>query len=382
MAVRLLESFDWAYSTASIADRGWSNDDATNITLQSSGGPSSGKKFIRFGGGMGSSSTVDFQGIGKTLHSRIVGNTIRMAFWIRITSGYSYPASLVAGEGLIKLDMYVTATGDAPNISVGMHSGGFLDVFRMETSSANGRTLVVTGTTDLRTGAWRHVELEIVVDPTAGSVKSWIDGVADINTTGVDTQDATGFDLTYMARAKFGTGVRDPASGFDVDIADLVIWDDDTSDVTNKFSGALPSHIHRISCVLPSSDDSVQFTRSTGAVNAQNVDDAFTAASDGDTTYNSSSTSGHLDHFNFSFPVYADDVYSVQEVIECKIDSSSNTRARVRGSAKNVSTLNSEDRFASIPSYKPVEFIFAKDPNTGADWTNTTLGNTKFGYGR
>lgn len=382
MGIRLMDSFDWAYSTASLTERGWSNSDATNITLETSGGPTGGKKYVRFGGGLGAVGTSDFDGIARTLNSRIVGTTIRIAFWIRITAAYAYDASLVAGESLVRLDMYETGTSDAPNISVGMVAGGFLAVYRMETTTANGRTVAATGTTDLRSGTWKHVELEIVLNTTTGSVKSWVDGIADINSTGIDTQDVTGFDFTFLSQAKFGSGDNNPSVGFDVDIADILIWDDDTSDATNKFSGTLPLHTHNISAILPTSDDAVQFTRSTGAVNAQNVDDPFSGSVDGDTTYNSSSNSSHVDNFGFSYPFFADAVYSIQTISSAKIDSSSNNRARIRGSAKNVSVLNSSDSFVSNQNYSIVEHVFAKNPNTGTDWTNATLSSTKFGYTR
>lgn len=382
MALIFCDGCDRYQDTADLATFGWTNDDSTNITLDATGSQWGGKCF-KFGD-LATAGVSTFPGMSRPLNRKPVGTVIRVAFWIKTAAAMSFSSGLTGGEALFSINRSRYDTSKAEAITTMVNSSGAINVYKFDTMSSNARELIGTGgTIAINDGNWHHWELEFTVNTATGSVKTWVDGVADYNTTGVDTTDAVNdADISWLNTFKLSGGKRAPGVSDAVYFDDIIIWDDDSTDSENTMTGALPSHTHRIETKTPNSDNSVQFTRSTGGSNYANVDDI--APYNSDTDYNYSTTNNHVDLLGMATSsVYADEVYAVNVVAVTRKTSGSNGIPKVRAKAKNsATTRSSENRPVWHTSYKVMEFPMCKDPDGGAAWTHTSLQTTLFGYER
>lgn len=382
MALIFCDGFDRYQNTADLATWGWTNDDSTNITLDTTGSQWGGKA-LKFGD-LATAGVSTFPGISRPLSRKITGTVVRMAFWIKTAAAMSFSSGLTGGEALFSINRSRYDTAKAEAITAMINSSGAIDIYKFDTMSSNSRELISTGgTLAINDGNWHHFELEFTINTSTGSVKTWVDGVADYNVTGVDTTDAVNdADVTWLNTLKLSGGKRAPGVSDVVLFDDVIIWDDDTSDSENTMSGALPSHTHRIETKTPNSDNSIQFTRSTGSDSFANVDDIGPYNSD--TDYNYSTTNNHIDLLGMATSsVFADAIYAVNVVAVARKTTGSNGIPKLRAKAKNVATTRtSGDRPIWQTSYKVMEFPMCKDPNGGAAWDNATLQTTLFGYER
>lgn len=382
MALVFCDGFDRYQNTTDLTTLGWLNNDSTNITLDATGSQWGGKALKL--GDLSTAGVSTFPGISRPLSRKITGNTLRMAFWIKTAASMSFSSGLTGGETLFYIGRGTFATSNGNCITSMINSSGAIDVYKFDTATSNSRDIVGTGALAINDGNWHHFEMEFVANPTSGSVKTWIDGVADLNVTGADTSDAGGtITLAWANTVKLSGGKRAPGSSDAVWYDDVIIWDDDTSDSENTMSGALASHIHRIETKIANSDNSVQFTRSTGSFNYTTVDDL--APYNGDTDYNSSSTPGHVDLFGMATSsVFADVVYAVNVCVVARKTSSSNGLPKVRAKSKNAATTRSSAKQSvwHPSSYTVLEMPMCKDPDGAGAWTHSSLQSTLFGYER
>lgn len=130
-------------------------------------------------------------------------------------------------------------------------------------------TLLGTGSAGLTKGL-HHIEAKVFSDASAGTVTVKIDGTTVLDLSGVNTG---GSDITTIRWGATSVLYRD----------NYYIADD--------FQGELISVLCK-----PSSDDSVQFTPSTGSDNYAMIDEVV---HDDDTTYVESSTVGHKDIYEY-----------------------------------------------------------------------------------
>lgn len=152
-------------------------------------------------------------------------------------------------------------------------------------SAAGGSIPAYSGTAGQ---GWFTVEWCPVIHPSAGTVEVRVNGLdVVINASGLNTRASGTSQITlasYKATESAGNGRM--AS------TDYYCFDDQGA-ANNNFAGCV-----RVYTLFPLTDNSVQFTRNTGASNALAVDDP--ADIDDDSTYNADSTVGHKDSFNCS----------------------------------------------------------------------------------
>lgn len=384
MALLFCDGCDRYTDTTSLSTLGWISDDTTNITLDTTGSNWGGKA-IKIGD-VGAQNISTFPGIAKRFNRRPTGTTIRLAFWIRTNTSQTFGSatSLTGGETLFSLNEGTFGVfTDAHNICGMVHSDGCIHVYGFDDWSGNGRGGGGDGTIPINDGNAHHFELEFTLNNlSSGVVKTWVDGVADINLTGADTDNSAGdHNLTYLNSIKFGGGKVNPGASDFIVIDDIIVWDDDTSDSENTMSGQLPNHTHRIETKTVSTDgDTSQFTRSTGSSNAANVDDLH----NGDTDYNNSTTDANKDLYGMSSSsVYADSVIAVNVCHVARKTSSSNGIPKIRAIAKNNGTTRTAtQRPVPSTSYSIIEFPMCKDPDGAAAWTHDELQSTTFGMER
>lgn len=376
MALLFCDGFDWLSATADIAQQ--YRDGGSKSSYQATNSFRSGK-CVRFTGS--NSNTSGMSGIFQELYAQPSGTTLRLFFRIR-TSGWTGNVSTLgsnfptAGEALIKLQRLWEGTF-GPCFSIGLNSTGKLVVMRAVDTTQNGRPAVAIGTVTLNDGSWHRVELEVVFNSSTGTCKCWVDGSLDINTTGLNTDaTATGRKTTELGTIGIGLGKNNATTDW-TEFDDVIVWDDSGSDFTGAFSGADV----RIDTILPNAaGDSAQFTPSSGT-NVAAVDDPLSAAADDDSTYVESSTSGHIDLFNYqNYVTYPNTVYGVKVSTRARI--TTNGRGKLRAKAKvSTTTANGSTQQVWSTSYKYFHQVFGKQPS-GSSWDRTSLGAAQFGYER
>lgn len=381
MALLLCDGFDWISATADITQQ-WRNTDSTNITLNATGSPWSGK-CIQMTDSAANSNGMD--GLFQRLYQSISGSTIRVFMRIKTSSGFT--GSGVAGsvgsnfpnggEAIWKLQTLYEATSGAPSLSAGINSSGFVVVMRGEDATSNARTACAIGAVAINDGAWHAVEFEIVIG-TTGSVKVWIDGVLDINSTSLDTDDFNAArPLSSLTTFAIGMGKNNATNTEFVYFDDVIVWDDSGSDFTGSFASDVP----RIETRIPNAaGDSTQFTPSA-STNVSCVDDPLSAAADDDSTYVQSTTSGHVDLYNYqNYTIYPASIKGVKVVTRARI--TTDGRAQMRAKAKAGGTTgNGSTQEVWSTSYRYYHQVYGKQPDA-TDWNLIDLDGAQFGFER
>lgn len=382
MALLLMEGFDWPSATADLAQQ-WRNTNSTNNTLNATGNAWGGKCLQLTDS---SSSSVGMDGLFRELYQNPSGTVIRLFFRIKTSSafagsgvagsvGSNFPSS---GESLIKLQSNYEATSAAPCWSIGLNSSGFIVVMRGEDATSNARTACGIGAIAVNDANWHYVEVEVTFSAT-GSVKVWVDGTLDINSTSIDTDDfnaARG--ISNCTTIGLGMGKNDATASEFVYYDDVVVWDDSGSDFTGA-SGGAGGENWRIQTLLPqSAGDSTQFTPSAGS-NYAAVDDPFSAAADDNTTYVESSTSGHVDLYNYpNYSVYPSAIRAVKTVTRAR--TTGNGRAQIRAKCKQTSTANGATQEVTA-YFQDFHQVFGEQPDTTA-WDLIDFSAAQFGFER
>ena len=211
---------------------------------------------------------------------------------------------------------------------------------------------------------WHHIEIEArFAESPNGSCRIWLDGALVVNVSAVDTLDSGTPSAIDRLRL-----VGQSSMMFHHD--DVVVWDETGTDfVVTQLDE------HKIETLSVQADDSVQFTPSA-STNNTNVDDA--AFHDTDTTYNESSTVGHVDLFTLvdqaATPVTA---HAVGVNIRARKTTADPTVARSRIDIGG--TVVESGDFTLTTSYAHYAAYFGKEPDTSA-WDATDIDSLKVGY--
>lgn len=383
MALLLMDGFDWISATADIAQQ-WRNTNASLHTLDATGNAFGGKCIQMTDSGTNS---TGMDGIFRELYQTPSGTVLRLFFRIKTNSGFtgSGVAGTVGsnfpngGEALVKLQSNLEATSNTACWSIGLNSSGFIVVMRGEPATSNARTACAIGAVAVNDAAWHRVEVEITFSAT-GSVKVWIDGTLDINSTSIDTDDFdAGRGIDKLTTIGLGMGKNNALNTDFVWFDDIVVWDDSGSDFTGASGGSGGAN-WRIQTLLPqSAGDSTQFTPSSGS-NFAAVDDPFSSAADGDSTYVQSGTSGHVDLYNYpNYAVYPATIAAVKLVTRAR--STGNGRAQMRAKAKvGANTANGATQEV-VAYYQDYHQPFGEQPD-GSQWDLTDFSAAQFGFER
>lgn len=371
----LTESFKWASSTSDLGLM-WVNDNTGQITLNSTGSRFGGKCLQMGDVSSGISKAV---ALTRRLMKRPSGTTIRVALWVKLSSGWTGGDDVTNSEFLWSLKGPRHDTGDAPSLSAKFNSTGAVEVYKADTMTSNGRNLVVTGSTSLADNTWHRLEFEIVLSPTVGSVKVWVDSTLDINTSGVDTDDLTSpSNLSYLQYFALATGQFNPDAGETLLIDDVVVWDD-----VGGFTGEMTSKDHRIDLILPGAEGgTIEWSPSSGADNAALVDDPSSATHDGDSTYVSSSAASSIDLYNYAaLSLYPDSIYAA--IVKTVHSAPTGNFGCHRNIVKSGSSTGNGDKHLTIAGgYSLSEDAFHQDPATSAAWTLSGINAAEFGMER
>lgn len=227
----------------------------------------------------------------------------------------------------------------------------------------------ISGTTTLTQGVWRYIELEVLVDDTAGAYHLKIDGVTEFSGTAVDT--AVDSANPYIDRVVF---YNKATIGSNVFIDDLYV---NASTVLETQGTGFVGDVE-VKTVMANADGSnADFTRSGGVSDYENVDETFI---DDATSYLHSNTAGHRVTLNLA-DITLGAGQTIRAVQACMGVSKSDAGFRqVKVMTKSGVT---EDLGAAQPA-SSTEYHFKRevwelDPDTAAAWTESGFNAAEFG---
>jgi hypothetical protein len=234
-----------------------------------------------------------------------------------------------------------------------------------------GRISVVSGSTVLaittpyffRVNAWYYLEASVTIG-TSGSFEVRLGEQTILSGTGVNTQQTTN-NTTNVIYCNFN---------YAANIDDLYILNT-IGDYNNTFLGE-----QKVLTTQANSDNSIQFSRNTGANNYSNL-----LTYDGDTSYNYSMTVNNEDLFgmtalgsyngeNFT----GNDISATKTVIIARKDDVGERQVAnvvVSGSTSEVFTTNT-----LLSTYEAFVNYMETDPNTGDPWTSAAVNALNIGY--
>lgn len=237
-------------------------------------------------------------------------------------------------------------------------------VFRLYRGGSSG-TLLATTTNVYANGVYHHIEAKAVIADSGGSCEIRINGVTAINYSGDTRQSVTG--TAGIDRVGFTSSGTSTASGAWDDIYVL----DTTGSFANDFLGDV-----RINTLAPTSDSSVQFTRSTGASNYLCVDEG---RYNSDTDYVESSTVGHTDKYGYAdLAAGVTTVHGVQAV--CWAKKTDATTRTIRQNIYSSASTAAQTAFGLTIGYAPYYHVAALNPDGSVQWTPTSVNAALAGF--
>ena len=217
------------------------------------------------------------------------------------------------------------------------------------------------GTTPLGDNAWHHVEVEFLIGTTSGTVRTWVDGVADISFTG-DTSDAASGDFSVMDHVLLcGSCSNSGNTGTYMD--DVIIWDDEGSEFTGRLTDR-----HRIRTVPPDANGSVNDFTPLSGTNVENVDDVIR---DKDTSYTYATAVGE-DMFRFNtIPFNPTEIYGVYAEALVRREGLMAHTGRIKATRGGMTLTG--PTVSVDPTYRAERIELIRDPLTGSRWTKAKL---------
>ena len=251
-----------------------------------------------------------------------------------------------------------STTGGTLQNRVYMTTGGIIFVTRSTTTIATG-TLPVNDS-----GIWNHLVVKIFLNDTTGTVETWLNGVKDIDATGLDTLNSAG---NTISRVRFDSWSSANPHALD----DVYIGDDSGSDMTDQQGDCVVERLD------PNANGTTNnFTASPAVANYLNVDDGDTP--DDDTTYNHSATATNKELYALTDIVGAvDTMHAVQVRARIrKEDAGSRTVDLI--CRNNVTEVNSAAKGLST-DYTYISEIYENDPDGGGNWTEADVNSMEVG---
>lgn len=319
MATIMLDGFDY-YASGDAVTRGWS------------GAPSS-MPAGRIGG----------QGFGLSALSR---TRPLPAAKTTVIMGVAFTASGATNGN----DIFALSVAGTNTVRVFTNGG------KLAIRNAGG-TVIATGTTTIITGTWYYVEIKAVINGASGTAELHLNGAAEIASTTANF-GSTGVDGVYLNSGGWHDLVFD----------DLIVLDN-TGTVNNDFLGD-----GRVVLLSATADGAhTDWTPTGGGSHYTQINDA---TPNGDTSYVSDATPGHIDTYTFSDVDSGATVFAVQKNLYARKDDT-NTRqiapvTRESGSDSVGATVTLST------SYLFYSQIDDKDPAAAA-WTAAAVNGCEFG---
>ncbi len=266
--------------------------------------------------------------------------------------GFAMRGSSMIFNGNIFFNFYVAATTTIVG-SLTCDASGHIRIL-----NAAGGT-VATGTTVLAANAWNFIEIKIFQNGASGTAEVYLNGVVEIaSTTG-------NFGSTNIGRIGF-SGLAANNTDFD----DIYVVDTSGGSPRNTYFGDC-----RIETIRPNGDGAhTDWTPDSGTAHFSRVNET---QADGDTSYVSDSTSGHLDTYTMDdLQTLSGTVFGLQTNLYARKD---DVAARqIASVARQSGTDNVGATVTLASTYGTFSEIRAQDP-AAADWTISSVNAMEFG---
>lgn len=256
-------------------------------------------------------------------------------------------------------DFFSIADGATAHVMFALSNSGQLFAYRGHLA-----TLLGTASGSLSSGAFNFLEFRVKVDDSAGTVDVYVNGSNVLSLTTQDTRNggsAAQWNTMYLGNIQQNLGSK-------VYVYDDFYYGDSSS------SGAVLGPC-RSKVTLPNgAGNSSQFTPSAGS-NWQNVDEAN---QDGDTTYNGSTTAGHIDLYTgASLGVTSGTVKAVQT---CLVVRSNGAGAERIKPMFRIGGTNYEGTEVGVTtSYLYSTEVFHTSPATSNPWSFSEIDGAERG---
>jgi len=226
----------------------------------------------------------------------------------------------------------------------------------------NGSKIASSPSNVISTSSWSYIEVKVTFSATVGTVTVRVNNVEVISFTGntIATTNA------YCNIVQIGQVGRYSYYEFD----DFILMDG-TGSYMNDFQGE-----ERVLTLLPNSDISTQFTRSSGTVSYALLNDTATNF----TSYTQDSTSGDTDIFGYSTVSSSiTGILGVQVNTVCqKTDSGALLMNNVLATGGNTYTSATKTVTNTTPAI--LSDRWAISPYTGTAWTPSDINSINAGY--
>jgi len=234
----------------------------------------------------------------------------------------------------------------------------------LTSGTAGGATLATYTGAFTVTDTWYHFEIEVGINNTTGSFKVRKDGnsTEDYTATGLNTRPTS--TNNYANKLVFGQQTNN--SNFYID--DL-FWRSDASSVA--WLGDICCHTR-----MPASDASVTWSRSGGASNFSNVDEAQQNTT---TDYVYSSTAGQEDFYGIASIASTPATVIATTVRAYAIKSDIGTRTAAVQLKSGATTVASSTLTLTTSGWQWAWRMDLTDPDTGSAWTAAAVNAVNIG---
>lgn len=292
-----------------------------------------------------------------------------------ITRSVSINASTIIVALAFKHEHLANATAE-PFITL-YNNGGADQVAELKLNPDGSLTLENSASTDVITSSgvvsenvWTHVQFKVKSHASLGTADVLINNVSVISETGLDTSiSATDIDKVRISAAC-------DTSSYGTYVDDIVFIDDNNADGLGYTDcmGDMKWTVY-----LPTADTATtDWTRSSGSNDYEMIDDTTPGDHDGDSTYLSDATAGHVSLFDFaditSTPAT---IYAVQASVAVKKSDAGDRTVR----AYLVSNGNTSNGTTWSPStdYETLSYLWEADPDGAAAWIKAKVNAAQLG---
>ncbi len=246
-----------------------------------------------------------------------------------------------------------------PQLILQISDAGFIQVYRGTNFFGAGGTLLGTGAHPLTANTWYFVEFGAYIDDSAGTVQVLVNGVLDIDLSGVNTQAVAGGTADTIL---LGGPIAENST---LSVGTAYICDDQGAE-NNTFLGDC-----RVIVQVPTGDGAhADWTPLTGGDQYAMVNEI---PPDGDTTYVSSNSINGMDTFTFDDIGVSGSVIAIKVCINAEKD-----EVGVRTIAPVIRQLGTDytyaDIYPSAMSYGKFSEMFLVRPSDSNPWQVSDLG--------
>jgi hypothetical protein len=317
--------------------------------------------------GTGANTGLQARWLGSTGCSMVTGRFGGQALQVAAANGAgsvrAFPASYSSftWAGAIRFTVMPSSEGtfshfcfeDANSVTqVGLRvtTNGSLEVGRFTAPTA--RTVLATSTPVILTNTWHYLEIECTISDTVGELNVYVDGVAAITLSSVDTRNGT---PTTVGQMRLFTNTIGSLGGMGtMQLDDMYLLD---------VIGRLGER--RVETLYPTSDVAQGWTRSTGATNYTLVDEATV---NGDTDYVQASSVNTVDTYGFQDLTGTPAVIDAVQVCAYGYKTDATTRA-IALQVISGATTSDGPNFNLTASYGKYERLMTSNPNGGINWS-------------